>query len=81
MAHKRNLPQVKLVNVKLKSRSLRSSNKKPLEVPKAENRKFENSFLMLAIKRWNSLSECYKSVVDDKSFKSRVKKEMIINNN
>lgn len=35
--------------------------------------------MFLAIKRWNSLSESYKSVEDVKFFKNRVKKEMMIN--
>lgn len=58
--HVRKIPQFRLFDAIEKNKMLPSDNKKFLVVPFANNVKYEKSFVMLAIKRWNSLNECYK---------------------
>lgn len=62
--------------------SLRSSTKISLIVPRPHNRCFEKSFIYTCIKKWNGLPENLKSIpnVEVKSFKTRVRKEMDLNN-
>lgn len=76
LAHKHNISQFVYDN--LKHPSLRSNLRITLLVPRANNRCFENSFLLKGIKLWNNLSKSLKSIpiYETKLFKTRVRKEM-----
>lgn len=77
--HKHNIVNFQFDNTK--SRTLRSSTCITLTIPKVRNRTFERSFVFKGIKCWNSIPELCKRIPSDepKLFKTRVKKELLIN--
>lgn len=59
-----------------KNRTLRSTRKLLLDRPRANNAKFDNSFIMYAITYWNCLPDRLKVCTDPSNFKTRVKLEL-----
>lgn len=55
------------------TRNLRSTHKLLLDRPRANNAKFDNSFIMYAITWWNCLADRLKVCTDPSNFKTRVK--------
>lgn len=58
--------------VKHTGRSLRSNRRKLLAIPRANNSKFEKSFLKKAVKYWNALPEDMKKIIIIHKFRTRV---------
>lgn len=62
-----------------RNRTLRSNKKILLREARVQNCKFEKSYVVKAIKYWNSLPEDIKKIREITSFKNRTKSELMIN--
>lgn len=59
---------------------LRSTNRILLKETKANNAKYGKSYIVRAVRIWNSIPEEIKLIPDLNCFKTRIKKEMLLNN-
>lgn len=59
---------------------LRSANRILLKETRACNKKIGNSYIARSLKIWNSIPEELKLITDLNYFKTRIKKEMLLNN-